>query len=458
MKTLRCLQLIILVALVSACGGVKKTTTEIPQPQWVKSRPLSSGHYVGIGWARKGPNVNQYQQAAKQNAQADLASDISVTISSNSVLHAFEYNLKLREDFTSTVKAETQQQLEGFELVDTWEDANNYWVYYRLSKAEYQRQKEVKRNNAVAIATDLLGKALDARNEGNLRLAIVQLIKALEPIKPYFSEPIAIDFRGTQIFLGNEIFQQLSATISSVEIMARNPVVRVKMGQSIPASQLEFEAKSRFAPVVSELPVVASYSEKPIRNNRKRTGSNGLASFDIDNVRSTKSFETLTVTLDVETILAEATSELLIRRLVSNFKPTGTEIRITIEKPTIAIESNETNLGERMAPGYAEEVIKRKAIEAGLIVIFNPGEADYTVQINAATRTAGENGAYKNVTLESTITLVNINGTELYKRNLGGLRGTHFDYQSAGIEAFKEFQRRVDVSVFREILEAINRK
>lgn len=444
----------------SGCGGSKKlpSTPVTAQPEWVKNRPTSSSYYVGIGWARKGTDVNQYQQAAKQNAQADLASDISVNISTNSVLHAFESNLKFREDFTSTIKAETQQQLEGFEVVDTWEDQGNYWVYYRLSKAEYLRQKEIKKNNAVTISSDLFGKGIDARTSGDFKLAIIQFIKALEPLKPYFSEPLPVEFRGSQIFLGNEIFKELSSTLSSIEVIPNFAEIKTKTGTSIPTSNLQFTLRSRLAASVTEMPVVANYSERPLRENKKRTDRNSLVSFDIQSVRSIKNFETFTVTVDLESILVEATSELFIRKLIANFSPPSGTIRINIEKPILFIEANEINLGEKISQGSLEQALRKKAIESGFQLGTSANEADFIVKLTAATKTSGENGAYKSVTLDGVLTVVASNGSQIYHRALEGFRGTHFEYKTAGEEAFKEARRRIELSFFREIVDAINKK
>ncbi|HCX99489.1 MAG TPA: hypothetical protein DG754_05045, partial [Bacteroidales bacterium] len=117
--------------LLSACGGSKKVQGP-PPPDWVPNRPTSQLYYYGVGAARKTLDVSQYQQAARQNALADMANEISINISSNSVIHAFESNLNFTEDFSSTIRAQTQQDLEGYEQVDSWDDVNNYWVYYRL--------------------------------------------------------------------------------------------------------------------------------------------------------------------------------------------------------------------------------------------------------------------------------------------------------------------------------------
>lgn len=456
----RLIILITIAAFMSGCGGSKKVQgpPPLPQPEWIKSRPVSSMYYYGIGAARKSSDISQFQQAARQNALADMANEISVSISSNSVINAFESNLNFREDFSSTIRAQTQQDLEGYEQVDSWEDDGNYWVYYRLSKSKYQELKEQRKNNAVTRSLDFFTTALNARDAGSTRLAIVQLIKALEPIKPYFTEPLPVEYNGNQVYLGNEIFKELSTTIAAIEIVPINLAVSVKAGKGVESSLLRFEARHRETGVIAELPLVVSYSEKPLRNNKQRTASNGLASFDIDRVRSSKSFETLTATIDLEDMLAEAGSDPLTRKLVTRFNLPQGVVRINIEKPVFFIESNEVSLGEVVKPGFLEESFKRKAIENGYLVKDNPSEADYIVKITAVTTSKGEGGQFKNVALEGVISVDSKDGNQIYHKPLDGFQGRHLEYKQASDDAFKEARRRLEISYFREIHEAIGKQ
>ena len=456
---LRVLLVATVVLLLAGCtGGKKAKQPAIPQPEWVRSRPSSQMYYYGIGSARKTDDVSQYQQTARQSALADMSGEISISISSNSVIHAFESNLNFREDFTSTIKAQTQQDLEGYELVDSWEDLNSYYVYYRLSKSHYNMLKEQRKNNAVTRSLDFYSSALIARQAGSVRIALVQLVKALEPIKPYFSEPLPVDFQGSQIFLGNEIFKELSATIAAIELMPINRAIDIKTGSPVSSSLLKFEARHRETGIIAELPLVVNYSEKPIRNNRQRTGSNGLASFDVDVVRSNKSFETFTATIDLDDILAEAGSDPFIRRLVTRFNLPQGAIRINIEKPVFFVISSEVNLGEVLQPGFLEESFKKKAIEAGYLVKDDVEEADYIVRISAATSDRGVSGQFKNVSLEGVIRVETKAGNQLYHKPLEGFRGRHLEMKQAGEEAFREARRRLEITFFREIHEAINRR
>jgi hypothetical protein len=306
------------------CGpGRAVSEPSSPQPDWVRSRPVLPGYYIGIGWAQKTRNIHQYQQTARQNAMADLAGEISVTISSNSVLHAFESQLGFREDYTSTIQARTQEVLEGYELTDTWEDQENYWIYYRLPVARHREISERRRNDAAKLSAGYLENALRSRDDGQVRNSLVQLISSMEAIKNYFDDPLPVEFRGKDIQLGNEIFNELSSTISRIDILPEQSDLEIKTGHEVPSSLLKFMVLDQTGGPVADFPVVATYSERPIRNNRARTARDGSAGFGIDVVRSSGPFETFTVRADMEAIVAEASADPVIRRLITRFGPSG---------------------------------------------------------------------------------------------------------------------------------------
>lgn len=438
------------------CGpGRTVSEPSAPQPDWVRSRPIVPGYYIGIGWAQKTGNVHQYQQTARQNALADLAGEISINISSSSVLHAFESSLGFKEDFSSTIKARTQQELEGYEIIDTWDDQDNYWVYYRLSAARHQEIKERRRDDAASLSAGLFENALKSREEGELRNSLVQMISSLEAIKNYFDDPLPVEFRGRKVQLGNELYNELSSTISQIEITPSRRETEVKRGQEVTSSQLMFTVAGKSGKPVAGFPVVADYSERPIRNNKARSGRDGLVNFHIDGVRSSRSFEVFRVSADMEAILSEATSDPVIRRLIRRFSLPGAEIRINILSPVIALKAREENLGEELSAGTLGESFRKKAVEAGYVIVDSTSKADYMVRINASTSSEGEKGIYHNAVLTGNVTVELPNGTSIYHRDMEGYRGSHFDARRAGEEAFRQAIRRMESSFFREIDEAI---
>lgn len=442
--------------LLVGCGGTKKVQTT-PKPQWVNNRPSSSIFYYGIGAAPKTTDISQYQQAARQNALADMAAEISVNISSNSVIHAFESNLNFREDFTSTIRAQTQQELEGYELVDTWDDVGNYWVFYRLSKPLHQELKERRKQDAIARSLDFFTDAITVRQAGNIKLSLVQMAKALEPIKPYFNETLPAIIDGKEVYLGNEIFKEISYTIAKISIVPNYMQLNAKIGQPIHSNQLTFRATFNESTGIADLPLVAEYSEKPIRNNTQRTASSGAASFDVDIVRSNRSMETFTAKMDLQDILVEAGTDAITRRLLNRFNLPSGSIRIQMEKPSLHIVVEERIFGTPQEQSLLEQSIMKKALEMGYGISSTIEESDYVVRAISNSERIGRSGQYFVVAVKGSITLESSNGKALYHKTLDGIEARHLDLLKASEEAYKEVQRKVDITYFREMHEAITR-
>ena len=110
-------------------------------------------------------------ETAKKNALNDLASEISVTVEGNSLLYTLDRKTQFDESFTSTIKTRSNEQLEGFELVDSWESPTEFWTYYRLSKAEHARIKAAKKATVIATAVDHRQRSKEAIATGDLRSA-----------------------------------------------------------------------------------------------------------------------------------------------------------------------------------------------------------------------------------------------------------------------------------------------
>ncbi|HOZ15636.1 MAG TPA: LPP20 family lipoprotein [Tenuifilaceae bacterium] len=449
-------QFLILLAAITlwGCGGSKKTADMPISPSWVQARPASQMYYVGIGSARKTNDANGYMQTAKQNALADLASDISINISSNSVLSAFESQQRFFEDYSSTIKADAQKELEGYEVVETWEDASTYWIYFRLLKETYRKITDDKKQKAAAKALDFYDKALQNIETGEVRVALVLLVKALEPIKPYFAETIMANYNGKDIFLGNEIVQSISTTLNKIAITGPREL-KVKTGKALQQNELRFFVNYNQSTPQKGIPLKASYTEKPITQNKSTTETNGYAGFGIDAVRSSKPIEKFKVNLDFEAIVSEATTDFTIRKVLARFNVPTFEVDINIVKPVFAIQSIEKNIGNLTTSSILAEAVKRKLVESSMPIVEKPNEADYVISIDASTVQISESNGYKQAALTATVSVKSIDGIEVYRKTLDRVLGSHFDIEMAGRNAYAEATKRVENTIMREIIEVV---
>ncbi len=442
----------VITAILLGCASSSKVSNAPTAPAWVQGRPTVAGYYIGIGSARK--TTPDYQQAAKQSALADLASDISVSISAQSVLNAFESQNFFSEDFRSSIRAEAQKELEGYEVVDSWEDQSTYWVYYRLSRDTYRRMVEEKKASATAKSLDFYDKAVNAMEANDAKTAMLMLVKALEPIKPYFAETITATYRDRQIYLGNEIITSLTNTLHSLSITGPK-AVDVKLGTPVESPQLTYLVANGNGIPQKSIPLKVAYTERPLVNNRTTTNQQGQASFSIDAVRSKKVSETITVEVDFEAIVKEGTRDFAIGKMLSRLKTPATETRINVVRPKFFITSDETNLGSPVERKPLADALKRKMLEAGFPVTDNRSEADYIVSLTAATQQTGQAPQYVQVNLNLKLNVTNPAGNTVYTFTADRINASHFEAQTAGLNAYTSAAKRIESAIADELIDRI---
>ena len=102
----------------TGCAGGKKVASSAPE--WTFNSPVLSAHYVGIGSASKLIHPLDADAVAKQQALDNMSRDIRVQVQSTSTASTLQINSWLSESFSAQSTSTTQEDLEGFELVDTY--------------------------------------------------------------------------------------------------------------------------------------------------------------------------------------------------------------------------------------------------------------------------------------------------------------------------------------------------
>src|SRR6056297_236483 len=90
------------------------TAMQAAKPKWVKKRPSEKEYYIGIGMAYKNQTSGlDYAKRARTDALKEMASEIEVNVSSNSLMRKFEDNYEFRETFESEISTSAEENLTG---------------------------------------------------------------------------------------------------------------------------------------------------------------------------------------------------------------------------------------------------------------------------------------------------------------------------------------------------------
>lgn len=185
-------------------------------PEWVNGATHNSLNYVGIGHALK--SEKDFQNLAMQRALRSMASQIKVEVSSESVLKTIEEDDEFHSSYKERIEVSTSEQLEQYHLVDQWQNATEYWVYYELNKFDYEEYMKKRIDGAMATALDYLTKGDQAMANGYIETAIKSYAKGLEALDPVMAEDLTCTYNGKKINLGTELYHSLSTIWDGVTV------------------------------------------------------------------------------------------------------------------------------------------------------------------------------------------------------------------------------------------------
>jgi hypothetical protein len=452
---IRKIKFIILAFAFTACGSQKKATVIEVLPGWVQKKPIEAGYYIGIGSAQKNPGTTEYLAAAKNDALADLASEISITISSNSVLNQFESSLGYTEDFTAATKMATQQDIEGYEMVNSFDSEHKYYVYYRLSKSLHEQLTLKKRNEAIAKGLDYYTKAIADKSNNNYKQAIANYLNGLDAVKAYLSESLETNFKDKTILLGNELFNGLLSLVSEIRIVPNKSEIQVKNGSSLSSEQLTFTITQNQGKTLEGLPIDFSFGKKPLRNNKTESNADGLVSYAMSQVVSVMSAEKFIASLDANALATQFTKDPQFRKMMRSMKVPQGSILIQITNPSFYVSSIERNMGRTLDQKNTALKMRQLLTNNGFPVVGVLSEADYSIEIDTRTSHVKTEGKMHYAGLSGSIKVFNREKQLIFVKPLEQIIGVQLNDADAGLEAYKELADYMSQNFISKLSDAL---
>jgi len=436
---------------------VVQTPVVQARPAWVASRPVSTSDYIGIGLANKGRS--DYQETAKKNALNDLASEISVKVEGNSLLYTLDRKNSFDESFTSTINTKTSEQIEGFELVDSWENGSEYWTYYRLSKAEHARIKAEKKRQAIAQATDLYTRAQASVAAGDLKSAIDQDLRALLAMKAYWGENDEVMIGERSVPLANEVYNDLQRLTTGVRLTALPERCALDHDNHFTRELL---LRAQFANGnglrdLAQLPLIMSYPGLSGKVTEVRnTDVEGHARTTVQRIDLGVSGPEVLVRLDLEGLVSKDLDPTFVKPLVGSLTVPELRVPIDVKLPKVHMTALEKNLGQPMTEAGAALAIRQELTSKGFRFVEKEGEADLLMTVTAGTREGGTSNGFYTAFLDLAIACKDRRTQDVvYTGGKQGVKGVQLAYDKAGIEAYKKAVQDIRQEVVPALMNAI---
>ncbi len=357
-------------------------------PQWVTERPVSSEYYIGIAVVKKDANQTNYMQLAKNKALQDLSSEISISISSNSVLHQFENNISFKEEFEADIRTSLAQDLEGYEMVSSWDNKkeDEYWVYYQLSKNQYALLKRIKLNKAKKLSQSYFEEAKQYENQLDLFHALNYYAKSLDAIKNHLDEDISVMTLDGNINLGTDIYNSIQNIFNRTELTPEKKAIRLEISTSqkepilVKAIWLADEGEK----IITQLPLTLEFTKgEGILNRAIATDQFGYAMSQLSKVTSKQKLQEITVSLDLSSILDENKENYELNKLF--FTPESapkSKILVNVERLKAYMNFSEKIFGVDSKRGILENNLKKELSENFFSFTNDKDQAKVILDIN----------------------------------------------------------------------------
>ena len=412
--------------------------TEAQRPAWVNARPVKDADYIGIGQCPKGRP--DFQETAKKNALNDLASEISVTVEGNSLLYTLDRKYKFDEEFTSTINTSTKERIEGYELVDSYDGPDSYWVYYRLSKSEHARIKAERKQKAIDQATDLYGRSKSSLASGDMKTAFDLDLRALIAMKEYWGESDQVTVDGRQMPLANQLFSDLQSMTSGVRLAVLPERCGLNWSNRFKREMLVSATLSPAGHALAQLPITIEFPGQSGKVTESRnTDTEGRARTTIQRLDLQASAPEMVVRLDVDALVSKDLDPTFTRPLLGSL--TIPEVRVSIDKtmPSVYFTDSEKNMGQALPESPLLLALKEELTTMGFRAVARPAEADLEMGITANTREMGESNGFFTVALDHALKVRDRrSGDVIYEGGKQGVKGIQLNYQKAGLDAYKK--------------------
>jgi hypothetical protein len=429
--------------------------TKEPMPEWVENRPTSGMYYTGIGSANKeGLSPNSYMQNASNIALNALASEISVNISSNSVMSTIETDYQLSETYQRTIKSSSDKNIEGYETVDTWDGGDYYWVYYRLSKMQYEQQNKIKKDAAITQAKTKYLQAGELVNQGNQYEAIHSYVDALSNLSEYLSESTETTIDGSSLDLGSVIYRDLIQSITDVKINSAQNPINLTNGLNIDPNVLQCKLSVEKGTPLHSMPVVLSFTGSGLRDNKIVSDQLGILQIPLNKIVTTNQMETLTVELDMVT-LSRLTKNIFIRTIIKKIPPPTYKLQINVKSPLIFIQTTEKSFGIQNSNTQLSDAIFQAMAKNNMRLTDNSSDADFLIKLESNTEEAVTNSYQKTVRLGYSITVFDKDNRIVFRKDEKDIDGYGDNLQEANVEAYKSASNRIVRKSFNDILQGI---
>lgn len=343
-------------------------------PSWVKQHPVNEFGYAGVGMAKT--TEKGYINKAKERALADLASEINIQISSTSLLNTIEDNGTIKELYAETIRSAVQANIEKYRMVDSWQNDNEYWVYYELNRFDYEEYMEARRQKAIKDGFDFWYRGNSMIEQGDIMSGIDLLIKAWEVIQPVIHMELGCSYSGNTINLGTEVYASLIGAFNGVTLSVSPATINGKAFQGT-ENPIEIRVLRNNRPLKNIALQAKFLSGEGDVSSPAPTDEYGTSKFYIRNITSKQAQQEVRVSLamDAFKILTQGKYSVLFKKALAMMPEATLTVNLEQKRLTAYIQTRNDEL--RSLATSVKSMLTNNYFD----IVETPGQADAIVTL-----------------------------------------------------------------------------
>ena len=436
-----------------SCSGAKNSSS-IPTnaPDWVQKTPLSSFNYVGIGMAPK--TSTDYREKAQKMALTEISNSISVTVSSNNSLNVFQYDNTFNEFYRMNSMVSSASYIEGFDVVDNFEDKNYYYVYISLSKQKHENLKKARIRKALESSLFKFDYAKKMLEEKNFSEGIKQQIYALEDISEILNEDLRFTEDGIEKPYVSVLMNNIFTTFNQIEVTFPYNELKInhakdKMDIAIDPISVKLQGKA-----LGYFPLISNYSWLPGQSQYWKTENNGVFSINLMRNFNKNTRERITISVDVPNYVKSISQNNVVHKIFENYQPKKFELQINKTLPNFELNFYAINQLKKRITNLEEQL--NSLLERDFFTrATKRNKADLKITIeNKKVENLTVNGK-TSVKLESKIVITNNNKQIIYQETIHNLIGIGNTLELAEQDALNSLLDKIKIVYYNSIIQSM---
>jgi len=445
-----------MVLVVTIASVVASTPASAQTPAWVLKRPVVEGYYVGIGSASTQAGESEFTAAARSGALNDIASQISVSLSSTVLQKVVETNDSLRSQLTAIVQTSARADLEDVELVGTFRDNEQYWVYLRIERSAYQQRRADKLRAAASLAADLLTRGRKAERQGQTTSALRSYAQSLVPLRQYLNEPLEGDVEGRRVYLANDAYASLQRLLDVIQIQPAKGNRLATIGRPLkPPYEVRVVGAGNMP--VERLPVHFAF----VRGagdllQETLSDQNGLARCEVKKITSPERIQVIEASVRLSSLLGPDSAGTLLPILLGTLAEPTSQLVLEVSGVEVYMEADETMFGEPLSQKVIEPALKSRLSDQGFSFVTARDRAVLSLNIKAQARKGSESYGLYFAFVTVDVTAIDLEtGREIYRKSYADVKEGSDSYDKAARKAFSTAAARIAGEMVPQLVKAV---